>query len=283
MSRLFAYLGNDPARVACALHPARKALVVPVGEGPAAIDSWGIGFYQGEVLLQRRPKAPAEPIDFYAVARELRTDAIIGHARAGTVGKPKNENTHPFRFRSWLFAHHGSVPEFERHKDELLSSVPDFLVRNLRGQTDSEALFHLFLSYLHGTNKLDEGRVSTGMVRDALYKTIDRVEKVVGTEAWRATECALAVTNGRILVATRHGAPVHVLQLSSVSDCPVCREQAPQFGKEKRIDHEHLRAVLVVADAPSATVAGTGWTEIENDRFIAVNHDLHLEITPIAG
>jgi glutamine amidotransferase len=282
MSRLFAYMGNDPARVACALHPARKALVVPAG-APPSIDSWGIGFYQGEVLLQRRPKAPVDGIDFYEVARELRTDAIIGHARAGTYGKPKNENTHPFRFRSWMFAHHGSIPAFETHKAELTSSVPDFLARNIRGQTDSELMFHLFLSYLHGTNKLDEGRVSTGMVRDALRATLQRVATVVGTDAWAGAECALAVTNGRILVATRHGSAVNLHKVQSVNDCPVCREHAPsQFGRDKKIDHEHLRSVLLVADAPAESVRGSGWAEVENDHFVAVNHDLHVELTPIA-
>jgi glutamine amidotransferase len=278
MSRLFAWMGNDPARVACALYPARKALMVPTS---VPVDSWGIGFYQGEVLLQRRPKAPSDGLDFYEAARDLRTDAIIGHARTGTYGKPKNENTHPFRFRSWLFAHHGSVPAYDTHRAELLSTMPDFLARNIRGQTDSELLFHLFLANLHGTNKLDEGRVSTGMVRDALRATLDRVAGVVGGDAWAQAECALAVTNGRILVATRHGAPVHVHRVQSVTDCPVCRESAHEVGRDKRIDHEHLRSVLLVADAPAEAVKGTGWMEIENDRFVAVNHDLHVEMTPI--
>src|SRR5438552_3191036 len=104
MGRLFAYMANDPDRVRCALYPGRKQLVAAT-DPAVAFDSWGIGFYQGdEVLLQRRPKPPAQPVDFYAVARELRTDLLIGHVRAGTVGKPKNENTHPFRFRQWLFA-----------------------------------------------------------------------------------------------------------------------------------------------------------------------------------
>src|SRR5262245_42378080 len=105
MGRLFAYLANDPDRVRCALYPARKPLTV-LEEPSVQFDSWGIGFYQGEVLLQRRPKPPVLPLDFYEQSRMLRTDAIVGHVRAGTVGKPKNENTHPFRFRSWLFAHH---------------------------------------------------------------------------------------------------------------------------------------------------------------------------------
>jgi hypothetical protein len=144
-------------------------------------------------------------------------------------------------------------------------------------------MFHLFLSYLHGTNKLDEGRVSTGMVRDAMRATLKRIEAVVGTDAWATTECAAAVTNGRILVATRHGASVNLHKVQAVNDCPVCREHAPtQFGRDKRIDHEHLRSILLVADAPTEAVRGNGWSEVENDHFVAVNHDLHVELTTIA-
>jgi glutamine amidotransferase len=278
MSRLFAYMGNDSDRVACALYPARKSLVVETD----SIDSWGIGFYQGEVLLQRRPKAPTEAVDFYAMAKELRTDAIIGHARAGTVGKPKNENTHPFRFRSWMFAHHGTVAVFDRIKDELLGAIPDFLRRNIRGQTDSEVLFHLFLGHLQKANKIDEGRVATANVRDALRESLKQLEGLAGAEAWKSSECALAVTNGRILVATRHGSPVHVHRVQSVTDCPVCRENTPQFGnRDKRIDHEHLRSVLVVADAPAQTTVGTGWQEVPDDHFVSVDHDLRVETTPL--
>jgi len=89
MSRLFAYMGNDQDRVKCALYPARKSLVAD-GAAKDSFDAWGLGFYQGgEVLLQRRPKPPTEPVDFYALVKDLRTDMIIGHVRQGTVGKPR--------------------------------------------------------------------------------------------------------------------------------------------------------------------------------------------------
>lgn len=279
MSRLFAYLANDPDRTACALNPARKLLSTPT---EPAIDGWGIGFYQGgEVLLQRRPKAPTEPVDFYSVARELRTDVIIGHVRAGTVGKPKNENTHPFRFRSWLFAHHGTLPSFDSIQGELLASVPDFLRRNIRGQTDSEHLFHLFLACLHEAGRLDDPDVSTEVVREALRSSLARVAELAGEEAAARAECALAVTNGRVLVATRHGRPVHLFELRSLPDCAICRELAPQPGRApKRVDHEHLRCVLVVADAPSPGKS-PGWREIDDRSFIAVEHDLRVEVSPL--
>ncbi|HEX8953149.1 MAG TPA: class II glutamine amidotransferase, partial [Polyangia bacterium] len=194
MSRLFAYMGNDQDRVKCALYPARSLLVAD-GAAKDAFDAWGLGFYQGgEVLLQRRPKPPTEPVDFYALVKELRTDVIIGHVRQGTVGKPKNENTHPFRFRSWLFAHHGTVPSFDGVRDELLRAIPDFLRRNIRGQTDSEHLFHVMLAFLHDAGKLDDMNVSTAQVRDAVRGALSLVEKAAGKPAADAMECALALS-----------------------------------------------------------------------------------------
>lgn len=276
MSRLFAYMGNDQDRVKCALYPARKLLVAD-GAASASFDAWGLGFYQGgEVLLQRRPKPPTEPIDFYALVKDLRTDVIVGHVRQGTVGKPKNENTHPFRFRSWLFAHHGTIPSFDGVRDELLAAVPDFLRRNIRGQTDSEHLFHVMLAFLHDAGKLDDINVPASLVRDAVRGALALVEKSAGKAAADAMECALALTNGRILVATRHGAPVYLQERQSLQDCTVCREPPP---RDKRVDHEHLRSVILVADVEAPT-ADLKFVEVADRTLISVSHDLKVEQTP---
>ena len=72
MSRLLAYMANDPQRIRCALHPGREALRVNAEDG--IIDSWGFGFHAGgEVLLQRRPRPHAGPLDFYQLLGDLRT------------------------------------------------------------------------------------------------------------------------------------------------------------------------------------------------------------------
>ncbi|HEY2748617.1 MAG TPA: class II glutamine amidotransferase [Polyangia bacterium] len=277
MSRLFAYMGNDQDRVKCALYPARASLIAD-GAATETFDAWGLGFYQGgEVLLQRRPKPPTEPVDFYALVKDLRTDVIIGHVRQGTVGKPKNENTHPFRFRGWLFAHHGTVPGFDDVRDELLRAIPDFLRRNIRGQTDSEHLFHVMLAFLHDAGKLDDMNVSTAQVRDAVRGALSLVEKAAGKPAADGMECALALTNGRILVATRHGAPVYLQERSSLHDCAVCREPAP---RDKRVDHEHLRSVLVIADVEPPP-PDAKFTEVADRTILSISHDLKVEKTAL--
>jgi hypothetical protein len=153
-------------------------------------------------------------------------------------------------------------------------------MRNIRGQTDSEHLFHLLLAFLHDAGKLDDPNVSTALVRDALRATLAMIEKLVGRAETEQMECALAVTNGRILHATRHGAPVYLQKINGITDCPVCRETAPQFGREpKRIDHEHLRSVLIVAavDPPP----GPPFQEIEDRTLISVSHDLNVDLAPL--
>src|SRR5690606_27245264 len=91
---------------------------------------WGLGFYQsGEVLLRRRPIDDREEIDLVEAAEDVRTDVMIGHVRRASIGAHRTENTHPFRYRMWLFAQTGTIGGFDRLRERLLSSQPEFLRR----------------------------------------------------------------------------------------------------------------------------------------------------------
>ena len=287
MSRLFAYMGNEPERIRCALFPARSALATDVGPNP---DGWGLGFYQGgEVLLQKRPKAPPGVIDFYAQLRELRTDVVVGHVRSATVGRSqKTENTHPYRFRSWLFAHSGTIPRFDQIREELLESVPDFLRRNIRGQTDSEHIFHLLLAFLHDAGKLDDIHLSTELLRGAVRSTAAFLDRLIAAAGGGTPELNLIATNGRILVATRRGRPMALLRTSGISDCPVCREPGDRVGREsKRVSHEHLRALLLLSNgelpggADGAPLVGPGWEAVPEGSVLTVTHAIQTDLSPL--
>ena len=273
MTRLFAFVCNDPDRVRCLLHPARRQLV---GEAKNA-DGWGIGFYQsGEVLLQRRPKRPTEDVDFYKIVSDLRTDVLVGHVRHATVGAVKNENAHPFRFRSWLFAHHGTVPGWASVAERVTAETPDFLRRNIRGQTDSEHVFHLLLGFLHEGNRIDDPTTSTAHVAQALGRTASVLERIAPGSA---SDLDLVVTNGRVLVGLRRGKPMYVQRTSGVRDCPVCREAEVTGRPTKRIDHEHLRGATLVCDVESPLAAP--WEEVPDGHVIAVHHDLRVDFAPL--
>jgi predicted glutamine amidotransferase len=275
MIRLFAYVGNEPERIKCALYPAREALVTDIGENP---DGWGLGFFQGgEVLLHRQPKAQPGQVDFYSRLRELRTDVVVGHVREATVGKAqKLENTHPFRFRSWLFAHSGTVASFEAVKGELLESVPDFLRRNIRGNTDSEHLFHLFLAFLHDGGKLEDPNITTDEASAAMRATVAFIERLSHGAGGGKSELNLVATNGRILLAVRHGRPMGLIRTTGIADCPVCREEG-RAPDERRIAHDLLRSVLVLSNGELPA----GFENLPESSILSINHSIQTQIAPL--
>jgi glutamine amidotransferase len=275
MIRLFAYAGNEPERIKCALYPARAALMTDLGNHP---DGWGLGFFQGgEVLLQKRPKAQPGQVDFYAQLRELRTDVVVGHVREATVGKAqKLENTHPFRFRSWLFAHSGTVANFDGLRRELLESVPAFLRRNIRGTTDSEHVFHLFLAFLHDGGKLEDPNISTDEARGAMRATVAFVERLAAGAGGGRSELNLIATNGRILLAVRHGRTMGLLRTSGIADCPVCREEG-LAADERRVTHDLLRSALVLSDGELPA----GWEALPESSILSITHSIQTQVTPL--
>ncbi|MBW2211052.1 MAG: class II glutamine amidotransferase, partial [Deltaproteobacteria bacterium] len=154
MSRLIGYVANRGDRMRDALYQERAVLRQETA--PADASGWGIGFYHGdEVLHKKRPTRAGELVDWQNSAGDVRSDCAVLHMRQPTVGDFRAENAHPFRMRSWLFAHQGTIGRFDAMRENLAEMIPDFLRRNIRGQTDSEYLFHTVLTLLHDAGQLD--------------------------------------------------------------------------------------------------------------------------------
>jgi len=177
---------------------------------------WGLGFYQaGEVLLRRRPIDEREVIDLTPVVEGIRTDVLVGHVRRPTVGGLRTENTHPFRYRQWLFAQTGTIGGFSMLRERLLESQPEFLRRNVRGDTDSELFFYLFLSFLHDAGHLADGQVAPEHMRAALRGSISLVDRLSAEEGHPRNTGDLLVTNGEFMVGAHRGEDLMAFRLLS--------------------------------------------------------------------
>jgi glutamine amidotransferase len=204
MARLFGFVGNRADLGARVLELENKPLKV-VAKGTTL--GWGIGFYQaGEVLLRRRPIDERPEIDVAELAKDLRADVLIGHVRTATVGNLRTENTHPFRYRQWLFAHTGTIDGYGPLRERVSESLPEFLRRNVRGDTDSELLFHLFLSFLHDANNLGTGPVDPSATRAAMRSTLSLIERLRAEEGATTNGLNLLVTDGEHMIAVHHSA-----------------------------------------------------------------------------
>ncbi len=199
MARLFGLLGNRADLAGRALAFEADSLRVRARGQPLG---WGVGFYQGgEVLMRRRPIDDREEIDMAKLCADVRADVVLGHVRSATVGTLRTENTHPFRYRQWLFSQTGTVSQFDAIRERLMASVPEFLRGGIRGETDAEIVFHVFLSFLHDAGRLNDQAVEPGVAQEALRSSLAVVDGMQAEVGGQPGATNLALTNGEYMVA----------------------------------------------------------------------------------
>lgn len=267
MARLIGYMANRVDGLRDALHQER-AVVAPAGLEQGAVAGWGIGFYQGdEVLHRKRPRQDGEAFDWAEAVGDVKSDCAVIHWRRPTVGAFRAENTHPFRMRSWVFAHHGTLGRFEALREPLLASMPDFLRRNIRGETDSEHFFHVLLSFLHDAGQLDGTDVDPKTALSSIRSAVALVERVGAEVQAEGHTLSFVLTNGRQLFAYRQGHPMMVVERQGVHD-PADSQPPPAAASPAT-----LRYVMVVSDGEEIP---RGWREVDERAVCVVDHDLRV-------
>ena len=285
MARLFGLIGNRADLASRVLAYEADALRVSA-KGSAL--GWGIGFYQGgEVLMRRRPIDDHATVDFAKVAGDVRADVLVGHVRNATVGALRTENTHPFRYRQWLFAQTGTLPSFEAIRERLSSSVPEFLRSSIRGESDAEILFYVFLSFLHDAGRLNDGISDPSHVRDALRSCVAVVDGMSAEVGGTASEINIVVSNGENVFALYRGghrqmgyrvfagkADAEAL----IGDDPGLRRKTPEL--------EQMHFVLLASDfdddwsmAASSPTAQSRWKVLPDRAIVTLERgkDPHID------
>ena len=76
----------------------------------------------------------------------IHSDIIIGHIRHKTIGSVDIKNTHPFTYKNQVFFHNGAIYQFDTYKITIKSYISSKYLTHIKGETDSEYLFYLFLT-----------------------------------------------------------------------------------------------------------------------------------------
>jgi glutamine amidotransferase len=92
------------------------------------------------------------------------------------------------------------LAQFDAIRERLMASVPEFLRGGIRGETDAEILFHVFLSFLHDQGRLNDATVEPGFIREALRSSLAVVDGMIAEVGGEPGSINLAVTNGELLV-----------------------------------------------------------------------------------
>ncbi len=265
MARLVGFIGNRPDLGARVIELEGRAL--DVRRKPGVTPGWGVGFYQGgEILLKRRPLDDRAEIKITDLTRDIRADVLLAQVRLATVGPLRTENTHPFRYRSWLFANTGTVEAFATLRGRLAESLPQFLLRDVRGETDSELVFHLFLSFLHDAGQLDRPQVDALTAAAALRSTIALVDRLCAEEGAPATSLNVLLSSPEYVLALNRGPAMayHVFQGQ--------RDLERLFGDgglgRMRIpDYASSRLTLIASDFEDDRIP-EGWTAVRERAIV---------------
>ncbi len=265
MARLLGFIANRPDLCNRFAEWERTALVASCAEEEAW--GWGIGFFQsGEILLKRRPLDDSSSLDAADMISDVRSDIIIGHIRRATVGELRTDNTHPFRYRQWLFANKGTVSSVDV-RTELHASLPSFLKRGLRGDTDSELLFHLFLSFLHDGGKLDRATVAVGDAFGALKSSLGLLDRISKEAGIGSTRLNVLLATPDYLLASHRGAAMAYRQLAGREDFePLFADEGP--AKMRMPDLAPCRLAVVASNFKDDRIP-RDWTEVPSGAMIA--------------
>jgi glutamine amidotransferase len=247
-----------------------KAKGVPLG--------WGLGFYQGgEVLIRRRPIDERQEVDVASLVSDVRADVVIGHVRQATVGVLRTENTHPFRYRQWLFAQTGTVSEFERIRASLVGRVPEFLRGGIRGETDAEVVFHVFLSFLHDAGHLGDARIDPPLVCAALRSSLAVVDGMTAELGAEAAKLNIMLSDGEVVIAVhRSDAPMRLRVISGAVEGEMLLGDDAQL-RRKIPELHRMRFSMAASDFDDVPPNGR-WKVVPERAIVTMFRDLDPRI-----
>ncbi len=269
MCRLYGFRANEPTKVECSLVHAQNALMAQSRldqEGLTHGHGWGVAEHpDGVPFVEKQAWAAYHGEQFKKTAARVYSKTVIAHVRRATVGPPGLENTHPFVHGIWLFAHNGTVPNFDRVRDRVIDAMDPLHRSEIHGSTDSEHVFR----YLLGLWQQHPERPLLETLRSGLEQVIawchdiDSQAKVSLNVLW---------TDGERMVGSRLGRTLWYLEREGIHVCEICCKS--------HVHHSPERAYRAVEIA-SEPITHERWLQVPDGTVFSVDPDFRLRIEPL--
>lgn len=270
MCRLYAMRANEPTRVECSLVHAQNALMqqsAKDAEGLVHGHGWGVADYRdGLPLIEKQIWAAYHGEHFQKSAARVYAKTAVAHVRRATVGGTSMENTHPFHHGRWLFAHNGTIPNFLAVRDRMIDHIDPVLGTNIKGDTDSEHIFHYLLSlHIHHTDMALRDIVRRGLRQIMAWSQEISPDVPLGLN--------IVMTDGETLIGTRYGRTLWHLVRDEITICPECGQT--------HVHHQQGRDYRVIEIA-SEPITHENWRPFADGVIYTIDKNLHFEIEPLS-
>jgi glutamine amidotransferase len=268
---MFGFRSVLQSQVHRSLVSADNAIAVQSEDHP---DGWGVAYYNAGAphIIKSAGLAVGDKL-FHRVSGIVTSQTVLAHIRKATQGELNTLNCHPFQYGRWVLAHNGDIPDFSRLRPELVSRVSPLFRRFILGDTDSEVVFHIFLSLLAGEVELQRKGTPLEAVVRALRETVAIVRDVAdaGGTGERAL-LTLLLTDGELMVAHQGGKELHFSTYKAncpeQGDCPFYAPECEAPSETGYVNH------FIVSSEP---LQGENvWLPLEEGEIVAVDHAMRF-------
>jgi predicted glutamine amidotransferase len=169
--------------------------------------AWDRGSHEPEKpFFYGSPSLPVFDRNLKNLAEKVRAACVLAHVRGVAYSSSVEislQNVHPFQFDGvpWALAHNGDLFGMDQMKPRLLAHIDPRFVSGIRGTTDSEWIYALFVSQL----PQPEAPASEEVVFTALERTLSILREVraeLGVSV--SSSVNLFIANGQQLAALRY-------------------------------------------------------------------------------
>lgn len=225
-------------------------------------DGFGIGWYslkeEPGLFKDERPAWNDE--NLHEISSQIQTRAFLAHIRAATTAEVQRTNCHPFKYKNWLFQHNGHLSNFREIRRDLHLEIAPELYPELKGNTDSETMFLLALTY--GLQKNP---------KEALQKMVKRIRIASRKQhTSRQLNLSCALCDGNNLYTLRYAENEEAMSqfyssnLRSILDL------------QNKGDTLPIKSVVVVSEP--LTKLSELWEEVPENSFTTIeNGKVHVE------
>ena len=260
-------------------------------------DGFGIGYYTD-------PKLGPEPciftsttpawncINLQRIASKTASPLIFAHVRATTEGSLSDDNCHPFYHGSLMWMHNGGLGGWKHIKRHLGARLADKWYLEVKGGTDSEWAFALYLDTLermgHNPSAPPAAGFGPSVLRQAMLTTIklinnfiaDIPEQVVHNENVDTRSLLnFAVTDGHSVVCTRYVSSQTDEAASLYYSSGTTWEDKSSKG-EYQMDRRDKGADIVLVASEPLTFERESWVTVPTNSTLTI-HKQTVMVHPI--
>ncbi|MBD1584708.1 class II glutamine amidotransferase [Pseudoalteromonas sp. S16_S37] len=201
---------------------------------------------------------------------------FFAHVRDASVDMPVSQsNCHPFTSGRYMFMHNGRLDQFPKFKRSILNSLSDKAFNLIKGNTDSEYAFALFMDTIDFCDNL-----SAEELKLALYETIRRIMQFrVDNGANTNAFINFAVSDGISTVATRFATDANSQPASLFYTQGTFGYE--QLADDITVNHESNGDIIICSEPLTET--SEGWIKVARNHAIIVdsNNSVTVDAIPI--